>query len=248
MGSKPSSPKDIFGDIKGPIEDSFRKIIKPIEDEINDITEEVNDITETIVENAEKVDKGFNNLPGKIKDLTEDVVLDKIWKPINEALVIPATNFFNTITMYLNCTLDKIEHFWGCFFWYVIYIFQETIHNLIIGICFINEKVTGNNILLNTYNEFLNGLGKASDICNEYTGYQLFIFPYSDQINANCFTCNATVKPPIIQTELQYLKQKLQTEKQKFSEFTKGIANDITNIAGAPSPPPPPPPPPANVK
>ena len=56
-------------------------------------------------------------------------------------------NFFNTIMSYVNCFIEKLQNFWKCFFWYVIYIFQETANLLITGLCNIIGAIIGNNTL-----------------------------------------------------------------------------------------------------
>jgi hypothetical protein len=208
MGGGSSNPFDALDPSN--IEDA---IVKPIEDSFND----------NIVV---PIEDGIDQVGDEIKQWA----LDTIWKPIDEGLIIPAEQFFDMVTMYINCAVDKITNFWRCFIWYVIYIIQESLNIIIVGFCFIINQITGNNSLLDFYNLFLNYWGKLSDIFDEYTGFQLLIFPYSDNINAECFVCKADIRTPIIQTELQNIKQEIQTETQNFTGFTKQLANDIAHI------------------
>ena len=232
--------EDGFKDtIVKPVNDGFDAGIAPIKDGIDDMVREVNKIPERFDELGDIVTDEFNEFDGIMKDeftqfgdIIKKMVIDNIWNPINDKLIIPAKNFFDMVTMYINCAIDKITNFWRCFIWYAIYIVQETLHIMMIGLCFIINEITGNNILLDAYNMILKGWGYLSDIFNEYTGFELLIFPYSDKINAECFVCDAKndTKKPIIQTKMREMKQEIQDETKQFTDFTKNVAKNISNL------------------
>jgi hypothetical protein len=243
LAPPPKNPFDGF-DIKKqfikPLEDGFdANIVKPIQKDIGDKMKPITDGVRTIKDGIRILpDLIEKELPKKITKIATDVGddakdwgINTIWNPINNDLIIPSKNFFEMVRLYINCALNKITNFWRCFIWYVIYIIQETLNIIIVGVCAIINERTGSNALFEFYNMALNGWGYASDLCFEYTGFELLIFPYSDQINAECFVCKAPPpRTPIAQTKMRELKQGIQDQTKNFTGFTQDLAKDITNL------------------
>lgn len=174
---------------------------------------------------------GIKRLLDELKDdlMREvvDVLKRVIWDPIDEGLVQPSARFFQMITDYSNCVIDKIQNFWGCFFWYVIYLIQETLHLIVVGIISILNMLTGTD-LFKLYNQALDGWGWASDKCLEYTGFELFIYPYSNDINNRCFTCTPkNYGPTKLATLTKDFKNEIKEKTGEFRNFTKSLVDDI---------------------
>jgi hypothetical protein len=133
--------------------------------------------------------------------------------------------------MYINCSIDKIQNFGGCFFWYMVYIIQEIFNLMIVGFFSIIKSLLSID-LLPFYSQFLNIYGQVSDIFNEYTGFELFIFPYSNDINRKCFVCEVTntKKKPIIKTFIDDVKKNIDDGKTYINTFNKNIAKEIDNV------------------
>lgn len=153
---------------------------------------------------------GFNKFEDSLKTFFTKTLNDVIWQPINRALIQPSIQFFETVIMYIQCSIDKIQNFWGCFFWYVIFIIQETLHGIITGILSLIQIITRID-LLPLYYYGLDLYGYISDIFHSYTGTQLFIFPYSDEINKKCFVCRVEKSAPTVsyQDTIQNMREDL---------------------------------------
>ena len=174
----------------------------------------------------------IKNLPNTINRLFTVTLKKIIWDPIDNGLIQPSIRFYETVNMYINCSLNKIENFWTCFIWYVLYLIQESIHIIIIIFLEIINGIMNIN-LLPLYSKLLDLYGYASDICYEYTGFELFIFPYSDSINEKCFVCNVDKnrKTPIFREYAKEAKKEIDTGINKFKSYIK-YANDeiVQNI------------------
>ena len=219
MGNAQSDLENAFD----PSKNGTTAVIQKITNGFDDMTKGFDDMTKGF----ESMKNWFDDFPDMITKLFTQTLKTVIWDPIDNALIKPATNFFETIIMYINCSLNKIENFWGCFFWYVVYVLQETLNLIIVGALEIIRSLTSID-LLPLYYQALDGYGYVSDIFSEYTGFELFIFPYSDQINAKCFVCQGEIKESKLKVLTKDIKEEIKKKRQVFTDFTKDLANQIT--------------------
>jgi hypothetical protein len=176
---------------------------------------------------------GIGDIADPFKGLL-DQIKHAIWDPINEGLVIPAKEFFDMMTMYINCSISKINSFGTCFFWYALYVTQETLY-LIVELVLILLRALTNVDLFPILNFFFDKYEYVSNICAEYTGFQLFIFPYTDKVNADCFVCEVeNQRESKLKTALKEFKQDIKYGQQKFKQFTKDVVGQIPDIAPPP--------------
>jgi hypothetical protein len=81
-------------------------------------------------------------------------------------------------------------------------------------------------------NFFFDKYEYVSNICAEYTGFQLFIFPYTDKVNADCFVCEVeNPRESKLKTALKEFKSEIKQGQQKFKQFTKDVVGQIPDIA-----------------
>jgi hypothetical protein len=207
------------------VSDAFDKGFNPDRNGTNDLINTMKDVFTRTLDEVKRVPEDTTNMVG-------EKMKEEIWNPIDNALVKPSIEFFDTVRSYMNCTIDKIEHFWGCFIWYVIFLIQESLNIIIVGVLFALNQITQLD-LLSVYFKFLDLWGYASDIFFDYTGYELLVFPYSDDINARCFVCDAG---PARESKAKQLtneiRQEIKDETKKFNSFVHGTADNISNYAG----------------
>lgn len=215
-----------MGQVQSALNPETNGVANAFNPQTNGIGEIVNDIKDGFSRMDNwfgKVENWFENFPQLIKTI--------LWNPINNELIIPSKNFFETVINYINCSIDKIQNFWGCFFWYVVFIFQETLNLIIIGIIYVISILTNIN-LLPLYQKGLDFYGYINNIFNQYTGLELFIFPYSNDINQKCFVCtvnNYSNNNKVISLE-NTIKQDLSLNyiNSDYNNFVNSLSDNIT--------------------
>jgi hypothetical protein len=209
--------EDFFtkGDVGGGnnISDPF----KQFEGTLNDIKKGIDEATDFI-----------EHFDVKLNELLLPILKRIIWDPIDEQLIQPFTRFIDDFMMYLNCSLTKIENFWGCFIWYVIYIVQETLNILILGHIYVVKQITGTD-LKEIYLKILDIYGYVSDIVYDYIGLELLIFPFSDDINARCFVCKVDNKESKLKVLTQEFKDDIKYGTKQITDITHGLADDFVS-------------------
>jgi hypothetical protein len=214
-----------IADVK--VEDPTEKIKKELQKIVDDAGKPIMKEIDNIKSKADGITNQIKNGFTKIIDDIKNFVIDKIWNPIDRQLIQPVTRFIQTIIDHINCGIDKIKNFAGCFFWYCVYIAQETGHLIMVGVFTLLNMLTGSD-LLRIYYMMLDYWGMASAKCLEYTGFELFIFPYSNEINNKCFTCDQKKSGPTrIATLTKDLKDNIKNKTVQFRNFTKNLADSI---------------------
>jgi hypothetical protein len=87
--------------------------------------------------------------------------------------------------------------------------------------------------LVQIYIMVLDQLEYVGDKMQEYVGFSLFMFPYSNEINAKCFVCNAKPPPPTklkeFQTEIKSYINDTKTQMRDFVVDTNNEYNKYTS-------------------
>lgn len=180
---------------------------------------------------------GFREFGDILKREIVDAMIRDIYEPIDRDLIQPSARAFEMMKLYINCSKEKAANFFECFVWYVIYITQKALYMICQVLLMAIKALPGGNGVGNAasdaFDRFLGWFEIASEYCYEFIGFYLFVFPYSDDINAKCFVCEAVNKQhnTIKDKMIEGVKWEISNAKNKIESFLKENL-DPTQITG----------------